>query len=161
MSNINKQVLREAAEKATPGDWCSDDRHGVIADSGLNGNYYIASCSGPEHRDNKRFIAAANPATVLALLDELEAANRRNAELNSTLERWATDRAQSASELDDAEKRIAELEAREVKLPQRISMEGGAYCTAHARYDEDGDYYYRDEVIESLVAAGIITKVGE
>lgn len=63
--------------------------------------------------------------------------------------------------LEAAEKRIAELEAREVVLPQRISMEGGAYCTAHARYDEDGDYYYRDEVIESLVAAGIITKVGE
>lgn len=36
------------------------------------------------------FIAAANPATVLALLDELES----------------------------AEKRIAELEAREVKLPE-------------------------------------------
>ena len=64
-------------------------------------------------------------------------------------------------ELGAAEKRIAELEAREVALPQRISMEGGAYCTAHARYDEDGDFYYRDEVIESLVAAGIITKVGE
>jgi len=54
-----------------------------------------------------------------------------------------------------AEKRIAELEAREVVLPQRISMEGGSYCTAHARYDEEGDFYYRDEVIESLVAAGI------
>ena len=45
-----------------------------------------------------------------ALLDELEAKDRRNAELNSTLERWAVDRAQSASELDEAEKRIAELE---------------------------------------------------
>ncbi|MFY9993600.1 MAG: ead/Ea22-like family protein [Leclercia sp.] len=80
MSNINKQALREAAEKATHGEWCSDDRHGVIADAGLNGNYYIASCSGPGHRDNKRFIAAANPSTVLALLDELEAAEKRIAD---------------------------------------------------------------------------------
>ncbi|MCV9341310.1 ead/Ea22-like family protein, partial [Escherichia coli] len=58
--------------------------------AGLNANYYIASCSGPDNRANKRFIAAANPATVLALLDELEA----------------------------AKKRIAELEAREVVLPR-------------------------------------------
>lgn len=83
MSKIDYQALREAAEKATPGEWCADDYHGVIADAGLNANYYIASCSGPDNRANKRFIAAANPATVLALLDELEAAEKRNAELQS------------------------------------------------------------------------------
>ncbi|MCQ5540617.1 ead/Ea22-like family protein, partial [Escherichia coli] len=68
MSNINYQALRMAAENATPGEWCSDDYYGVIADAELNANYYIASCSGPDNRANKRFIAAANPATVLALL---------------------------------------------------------------------------------------------
>ena len=73
MSNINYQALRMAAENATPGEWCADDYYGVIADAGLNANYYIASCSGPDNRANKRFIAAANPAAVLALLDELEA----------------------------------------------------------------------------------------
>ena len=77
MSNIDKQALRTAAENATPGEWCTDDYHGVIADAGLNANYYIASCSGPDNRSNKRFIAAANPATVLALLDELEAKDNR------------------------------------------------------------------------------------
>ncbi|WP_334645172.1 ead/Ea22-like family protein [Escherichia marmotae] len=81
MSNINYQALRMAAENATPGEWCSDDYYGVIADAGLNANYYIASCSGPDNRANKRFIAAANPATVLALLDELEAQSKRIAEL--------------------------------------------------------------------------------
>ncbi|MCK2286010.1 ead/Ea22-like family protein [Escherichia coli] len=135
MSNINKQALREAAEKATPGNW----RRASTRFNGITAQGVYPPCgkeeilaSTAEKRDAE-FIAAANPSTVLALLDELEA----------------------------AEKRVAELEAREVVLPQRISMEGGAYCTAHARYDEDGDYYYRDEVIESLVAAGIITKVGE
>ncbi|HAH5176335.1 TPA: ead/Ea22-like family protein [Escherichia coli] len=83
MSEINYQALRLAAENATPGEWCADDYHGVIADAGLNANYYIASCSGPDNRANKRFIAAANPATVLALLDELEAAEKRNAKLQS------------------------------------------------------------------------------
>nr|WP_250668331.1 ead/Ea22-like family protein [Escherichia coli] len=71
-----------AAENATPGEWCSDD-YGLIADAGLNANYYIASCSGPDNRANKRFIAAANPATVLALLDEREAAKKRIAELEA------------------------------------------------------------------------------
>lgn len=83
MSNINYQALRMAAENATPGEWCSDDYYGVIADAGLNANYYIASCSGPDNRANKRFIAAANPAAVLALLDELEAAKKRIAELEA------------------------------------------------------------------------------
>ncbi|WP_258114635.1 ead/Ea22-like family protein [Escherichia coli] len=82
MSKINYQALRMAAENATPGEWCSDD-YGLIADAGLNANYYIASCSGPDNRANKRFIAAANPATVLALLDEREAAKKRIAELEA------------------------------------------------------------------------------
>lgn len=82
MSEIDYQALREAAEKALHGEWCTDD-YGVIANAGLNANYYIASCSGPDNRANKRFIAAANPATVLALLGELETAKKRIAELEA------------------------------------------------------------------------------
>ncbi|HAW7792208.1 TPA: ead/Ea22-like family protein [Escherichia coli] len=93
MSKINYQVLRMAAENATPGEWCSDDYYGVIADAGLNANYYIASCSGPDNRANKRFIAAANPATVLALLDEREAQSKRIAELETNLAALAAENA--------------------------------------------------------------------
>ncbi|MEE7196133.1 ead/Ea22-like family protein [Escherichia coli O110:H10] len=92
MSNINYQALRMAAENATPGEWCSDD-YGVIADAGLNANYYIASCSGPDNRANKRFIAAANPATVLALLDEREVQSKRIAELETNLAALAAENA--------------------------------------------------------------------
>lgn len=70
------QSLKAAAENATPGEWCSDDQYGIVADAGLNGNYYIASCSGPEHRQNKRFIALANPANILALVEALEKAQQ-------------------------------------------------------------------------------------
>lgn len=77
------QSLKAAAENATPGEWCSDDQYGIVADAGLNGNYYIASCSGPEHRSNKRFIALANPANVLALVEALEKAQQRIAELEN------------------------------------------------------------------------------
>nr|WP_281437134.1 ead/Ea22-like family protein [Escherichia coli] len=81
-----------AAENATPGEWCSDD-YGLIADAGLNANYYIASCSGPDNRANKRFIAAANPAIVLALLDEREAQSKRIAELETNLAALAAENA--------------------------------------------------------------------
>ena len=93
MSKINYQALRMAAENATPGEWCSDDYYGVIADAGLNANYYIASCSGPDNRANKRFIAAANPAAVLAVLDEREAQNKRIAELEVNLAALAAENA--------------------------------------------------------------------
>ncbi|AIJ10565.1 MULTISPECIES: ead/Ea22-like family protein [Edwardsiella] len=89
MSQVDKQALRTYAENANQGEWCSDDHDGVIADAGLNGNYYIAHSSGPDNQANARYIAAANPSAILALLDELDA----------------------------AEKRIAELEARTVTLP--------------------------------------------
>lgn len=110
MSNINYQALRMAAENATPGEWCSDD-YGLIADAGLNANYYIASCSGPDTRANKRFIAAANPATVLALLDELDSANGYASAYEA--EKWHYHGlAESEGErADRAEKRVAELES--------------------------------------------------
>ncbi|HCM9496650.1 TPA: ead/Ea22-like family protein [Enterobacter asburiae] len=80
MSNIDKRALREAAEKATPGVWVylpkntsieydygSDDSQGSVT-------YMDSGDFTQKQTDlNGAFIAAANPATVLALLDELEA----------------------------------------------------------------------------------------
>lgn len=95
MSNINKQALREAAEKATCGVWSleygeerfdGDDAlihreaagyipicriEGAHPESGFDEDFQI------EQQANAEFIAAANPATVLELLDELEAAEKR------------------------------------------------------------------------------------
>lgn len=45
-----------------------------------------------------------------------------------------------------------------VELPKAINIEGGAYCTAHAHRDENGEYFYSDEVIETLNTAGITVK---
>ncbi len=115
MSNINYQALRMAAENATPGEWCSDNYYGVIADAGLNANYYIASCSGPDNRANKRFIAAANPAAVLALLDELEYYKSREERVTKLVMDNSTSWDALYKKLEAAEKRIAELEARETK----------------------------------------------
>ena len=101
MSDINKQELREAAERAESDSWGYD-------------------------RDE--FNEALTPSTVLALLDELET----------------------------AEKRIAELEARAVTvklpMPYYINVAG-----EHIDW-EKGDHFDRDEVIAALRAAGITVK---
>lgn len=51
--------------------------------------------------------------------------------------------------------RIAELESRTVNLPMAMSIEGGSYCSAHAHYDHNGDYYARDDVHDAIIAAGV------
>ncbi|AFG40725.1 TPA: ead/Ea22-like family protein [Escherichia coli] len=72
MSNIDKRGLREAAEKATKGRWAVEFDDEIYSTDGVNHEQIAMVFSENEARD-AAFIAAANPATVLALLDELEA----------------------------------------------------------------------------------------
>lgn len=90
MSNINKQALREAAEKAVSegeGNWQAWREAGqkypeVFTSSG----HIVATVNGAFGVSRSNFIAAANPSTMLALLDELEAAEKRIAELEAKLD---------------------------------------------------------------------------
>ncbi|ELD3491429.1 ead/Ea22-like family protein [Enterobacter hormaechei subsp. xiangfangensis] len=144
MSNIDKQALREAAEKATKGQWAVEFDDEIYSTDGVNNEQIAMVFSENEERD-AAFIAAANPATVLALLDELEALKLANAaqddHINQQQDRidllekgnneaarqinsWRrlakqniAEREKDVSELNIARKRIAELEAREVVLP--------------------------------------------
>ncbi|MCY0016606.1 ead/Ea22-like family protein [Escherichia coli] len=145
MSQIDYQALRAKAEKATCGEWSleyGEERfdagdalihrevvgylpicriEGAHPESGFDEDFQI------EQQANAEFIAAANPATVLALLGELET----------------------------AKKRIAELEVREILLPERSSM-------LH-RTDFHDDYqtvmaYKVSEVIDAIRATGIRIK---
>lgn len=101
MSEIDYQALREKAEKATCGVWsleygesrfnCDDALihrdvvgylpicriEGAHPESGFDEDFQM------EQQANAEFIAAANPANVLALLDELETAKKRIAELKA------------------------------------------------------------------------------
>ncbi|HHX0799282.1 TPA: ead/Ea22-like family protein [Escherichia coli] len=103
MSKIDYQALRAKAEKATCGEWSleygdgrfdGDDAlihrevagyipicriEGAHPESGFDEDFQM------EQQANAEFIAAANPATVLALLDELETAKKRIAELEAEL----------------------------------------------------------------------------
>ncbi|HBD1024897.1 TPA: ead/Ea22-like family protein [Escherichia coli] len=70
MSKINSQALREAAEKATWGDWDSYKPH-----RGARGyEVRLSSQAIAQHvlKNNAEFIAAFNPKVALALLDERE-----------------------------------------------------------------------------------------
>ena len=89
MSEINSQALREAAEKAGEDKWQAKKingdffviRHGSYTrQHGYTSYQPIAEIDCKPVRD---FVAKANPATVLALLDELEAAKKRIAELEA------------------------------------------------------------------------------
>lgn len=87
MSNIDKQALRADAMEATGGSWvreagegweeiCCDDDQG-------NAGFIIAEFHGENATANRKFVQSANPATVLALLDVLEAAEKLISELES------------------------------------------------------------------------------
>ena len=112
-SKIDYQALRAKAEKATCGEWSleygksrfdGDDAlihrevagyipicriEGAHPESGFDEDFQM------EQQANAEFIAAANPATVLALLDENERLCReliaRNGEIEG-LRKWAEER---------------------------------------------------------------------
>ncbi|MBJ8925432.1 ead/Ea22-like family protein [Citrobacter sp. FDAARGOS_156] len=84
MTALNKQALRKLAKALSGKEW-------VAFVHKASGTYAVGSLGhergediikwpgldGQDNAENKaKFIAAANPATVLALLDELEAAER-------------------------------------------------------------------------------------
>lgn len=94
MSNINKQELREAAERAGQNDWeyvytsdLSAPGRGYITVGGAEAIYCLNKAAGGVKQSENvlRYIAAASPEKMLALLDELEAAEKRIAEQNKTL----------------------------------------------------------------------------
>ncbi|EOC3625645.1 ead/Ea22-like family protein [Enterobacter hormaechei] len=65
---------------------------------------------------NAEFIAAANPATVLALLDELEAADALNKHLELAIRKAEGCSEKLREKAEAAEKRIAELELARIAL---------------------------------------------
>lgn len=122
MSNIDKRALREAAEKATPGRWeyypgnTSIEYNVDSMDEGQGSIVYVDSGDFTKKQTdlNGAFIAAANPATVLALLDELEAEQR----ISST---WRKTAESNREKLEAAERRIAKLSASHGKLREAMA----------------------------------------
>ncbi|WP_227013086.1 ead/Ea22-like family protein [Enterobacter cloacae complex sp. P47BA] len=97
--HIDKQALREAAEKAISEEgetWWNEEQ--------LASDYGLAL-----HRADAKFIAAANPATMLALLDELEAVQKTSAARLGAIDTTHKMFQRERDRADAAEKRSAEL----------------------------------------------------
>ncbi|MHA0416508.1 ead/Ea22-like family protein [Escherichia coli] len=142
MSKIDYQALREKAEKATSGEWSleygegrfdGDDAlihrevagyipicriEGAHPESGFDEDFQM------EQQANAEFIAAANPATVLALLDELETKDKRNAELEDLLEAeiksWMQRYDSANNRREATEKRNAKLQSENAYIRNRF-----------------------------------------
>ena len=178
MSKINYQALREAAEKATWGDWDSYKPH-----RGARG--YKVRLSGQaiaQHvlKNNAEFIAAFNPKVALALLDELErnqqyikSRDQENEDIALTVGKLRVELEAAKSKLNeqreyyegvisDGCKRIAELEAREVQLPTRYDLRYGHPINADERHvmipKENGSWLYLIDLEHALRVADIRIK---
>ncbi|EDL5735658.1 ead/Ea22-like family protein [Salmonella enterica subsp. enterica serovar Hermannswerder] len=124
--NIDKQALREAAEKATKGPYVVG-HHNINQHGNLSGVYVcqqwkdsaggvVAEChvncltkTSEQVYANAEFIAVANPRTMLALLDELEHYKSREERVTKLVLDNSTSWDALYKKLEAAEKRIAEL----------------------------------------------------
>ncbi|ENH9694103.1 ead/Ea22-like family protein [Escherichia coli] len=117
MNKIDYQALREAAEKAGEDKWQAKKingdffviRHGSYTrQHGYTSYQPIAEIDCKPVRD---FVAKANPATVLELLDELEAAENNLIDSESHIAELEEALRDKQALLEASEKRIAELES--------------------------------------------------
>ncbi|EFB6187548.1 ead/Ea22-like family protein [Escherichia coli] len=141
MIKIDYQALREAAEKATQGEWVafisSDTGTYAVHTPGDKRCEDVIKWTGFDGQknaeNNARYIAAFNPEVVQALLDERErnqqyikSRDQENEDIALTVGKLRVELEEAKSKLNeqreyyegvisDGSKRIAELEAREIK----------------------------------------------
>ncbi|MEQ0012055.1 MULTISPECIES: ead/Ea22-like family protein [Klebsiella] len=87
---------------------------------------------------NAEFIALANPANILALVEALEKAQET-----------------IAFQQGEIKTLLSSLESRTVKLPQRLQPGADGYDDWYVHSDDDGEYLKVDDVLAMLTAAGI------
>ena len=151
MSKIDYQALREAAEKATPGNWWIDS-HGQAMVSFVGNDVLEVFTT-----DNKRaavrhedtgnlsrwrndndatFIATADPATVLALLDERERNQQYIKRRDQENEDIALTVGKLRVELEGKDKLIAEL-GKQCAEWERKALSNFEECAAMAERIEE------------------------
>ncbi|MEG5911929.1 ead/Ea22-like family protein [Enterobacter bugandensis] len=169
MSNIDKSALRKAAMHAkTTDDWgCdADNFHDKATPDAV-----LALLDELEAKEEQR----ANWFQLAQKLgDDLDAAEKQISELENDEVRQQLANAEHQLHMAElakrnlrasrkaqfrkrkaAELRIAELEAREVKLPERYEIEMQPLPAPN------GEWYSRDDVLSSLASAGIRICRGE
>lgn len=134
MSEINYQALREAAEKATWGDWDSYKPH-----RGARGyEVRLSSQAIAQHvlKNNAEFIAAFNPKIALALLDERERNQQYIKRRDQENEEIALTVGKLRVELEGKDKLIAELRKQCAEW-ERKALSNFEECAAMAERIEE------------------------
>ncbi|MEB3554990.1 ead/Ea22-like family protein [Escherichia coli] len=144
MSSIDKRELREAAEKATPGPWeyypgntsIEYNVDSMVEDQGSI--VYVDSGDFTQKQTdlNGAFIAAANPATVLALLDERERNQQYIKRRDQENEEIALTVGKLRVELEGKDKLIAEL-GKQCAEWERKALSNFEECAAMAERIEE------------------------
>ncbi|ENZ8439348.1 ead/Ea22-like family protein [Klebsiella michiganensis] len=139
MTDITKlaQILKAAAEKATQGRWeyypgnTSIEYNVDSMDEDQGSIVYVDSGDFTQAQTdrNGEFIALANPANILALVEALEKAQET-----------------IAFQQGEIKALLLSLESRTVKLPEPFELAG---------LSGGSSYYHADEVDATLTAAGI------
>ncbi|WP_305770922.1 ead/Ea22-like family protein [Escherichia coli] len=175
MSKIDYQALREKAEKATCGVWSleygegrfdGDDAlihrevagyipicriEGAHPESGFDEDFQI------EQQANAEFIAAANPATVTALLDELERNQQYIKRRDQENEEIALTVGRLRVELEGKDSKIANLTAERDAL-----REGEIGDARHSNTRAAADIYFQlVEECEIPAGGSLVEYVGD
>lgn len=105
-------AMKAAAEKATPGEWryLKTTPFMDAEISAANNTRVVNLLAGDVTEANSAFIALANPANVLALVEAVEKAQGMETY-------WKTQCRGITDHCEELQARIAELESRTVKLP--------------------------------------------
>ncbi|EAW1193049.1 ead/Ea22-like family protein [Salmonella enterica] len=118
MSNIDKQALRKAAEKADSGEWSYEEFNRLdlpgSAHIRINGRDAIYCLKKPvggveQSRAVTAFIAAFNPKVALALLDENLQLQREKDAIEAVALALRDDMRQAREQLEEAEKQVEEF----------------------------------------------------
>ncbi len=124
------QSLKAAAEKATPGPWEVQFGEEIYATDGVDNEQVAIATLDARDAD---YIALANPANVLALIEALEKVQQRNAELEAQNDYFASLVAMARVSADKAIR----------KFPQpnyvllKVAEEAGEVVQAGVHYAEN------------------------
>ena len=154
MSNIDKRALREAAERAGQNDWeyvytsdLSAPGRGYITVGGAEAIYCLNRATGGVKQSENvlRYIAAARPEKMLALLNEIAELEQRHCgtALLEREEMHTKTLGRMLDELDAKDRRIAELELKLEAAEKRI-----------AELERKEQHSERQSVIDALAGSG-------
>ncbi|EJU7224428.1 ead/Ea22-like family protein [Salmonella enterica] len=112
--NIDKRALREVAERATQGPWEMEQENIWFTDEDGYTKHLAYVEQGDDVDDkqdhyNTAYIAAANPATMLALLDENIQLQREKDATEAVALALRDDMRDAREQLEEAEKQVEEF----------------------------------------------------